>query len=448
MTGSGDATAGMRPQRDYAEDVLASRQWRQTIHLQEQKHALVEQHGIEEAFARYRELNDFAEHHEVQCKRLVGLREIASRRNGAFHETAPAEPFVVPPPAVVGDGAVGPLAGTARPMFVACLIDARVRSGSNVIEVDEYALLDFQGDELTRIDDRTDLDPAIFSATTEEAWIVTPPGASASLEIEEAFTLLGFRPRAFGHWLLEYLPKYFAAALSGALPAVPLLIEAGLPKPFRQALDLLLPPDIEIIELPRLATARVRRLWCASNLAYFPLYEVYNERFRWEYFAMPPVRYAPVIREMARRAELVRWQPSDVDRLFLAREPQWHDVINQEAIIAAAEAQGFLVVYPNRLDFFQQVQLVRHARFIVGPSGGSLFLAFFARPGTRLCMFRYVEDVIAAQIDMTGLFGAVGIAATVFTGRCVRRDEAFPPASDFEIDEAAFCRFLDRWLAE
>lgn len=47
-----------------------------------------------------------------------------------------------------------------------------------------------------------------------------------------------------------------------------------------------------------------------------------------------------------------------------------------------------------------------------------------------------------------GLFGEIGLDTTVLTGRCVRRDEAFPPASDFEVDEAAFCRFLDRWLTE
>jgi hypothetical protein len=56
------------------------------------------------------------------------------------------------------------------------------------------------------------------------------------------------------------------------------------------------------------------------------------------------------------------------------------------------------------------------------PSGGALFLAFFAKPGTKLCMFRWSADVIAAQTDMTGLFGEIGLDVTVFTGRCARRD--------------------------
>jgi len=433
---------------EYVEDTIGRDAWYDSVNTRTLKQSLVVESGVWEGFARYRQLNDQPGHDEIHCKRLGSLKEIAERRNGVFCETAPAnEPFVLPPPVVIGEGAVGPLAARARSMFVACLIDARVRSGSNVIEVDDLALLDYQGDELARIDDRIDLDPAIFSATNEAAWIITPQGAAASVEIEEAFTLLGFRPRAFGHWMLEYLPKYIGASLSGALPRVPVLIEAGLPKAHRQALDLLLPEDIEIIELPRLATARVRRLWCASNLAYFPLFEVYNERFKWEYFVMPPARYAPIIREMARRADRgCAHPPTGADRVFLAREPAWHDVTNQAAIVAAAEARGFLTVYPNRLDFAEQVRLVRHARFVMGPSGGAMFLNFFARPGTKLCMFRYVDDVIVAQCDMTGLFSAVGLDVTVFTGRCARLDPEFPPGSDFEIDEEAFCRFLDRWL--
>jgi capsular polysaccharide biosynthesis protein len=432
---------------EHVEDTLARDAWNNSFSTRKLKQSLVEELGVSAGFARYRQLNDQPEHDEIHCKRLGSVKEIAEQRNGVFCETAPAnEPFVLPPPVVIGEGGVGPLAAHTRSMYVACLNEARVRAGSNIIEVDDFALLDYQGDELARLDDRIDLDPAILCATKEVAWIITPKGAAASLEIEEAFTLLGFRPRAFGHLMLEYLPKYVGASLSGALPRVPVLIEAGLPKAHRQALDLLLPEDTEIIELPRLATARVRRLWCASNHTYFPLYEKYNERFKWEYFAMPPARYAPIIREMARRADRLCATPTGVDRLFLAREPAWHDVTNQAAIVAAAEARGFLTIYPNRLDFTEQVRLVRHARFVVGPSGGAMYLNFFARPGTKLCMFRYTEDVIAAQLDMTGFFSEVGVDVTVFTGPLTRPHVGFPPGSDFEIDESAFCRFLDRWL--
>jgi capsular polysaccharide biosynthesis protein len=410
------------------------------------KRSLVGQFGVAEGFARYRQHYGLPEQAEIRRLPLAPLRHVAERLRAAFVETAPGEAFVIPPPVVVGDGAVGPLTAHARSSFVACLVDACVRAGSSVIEAGGYAVLDYEGDELARIDDRIDVDPAIFHASPQEVWIIGGATAAATVEIDEAFSLLGLRSRVFGHWMLEYLPKYFAARLSGALPPVPLLIEAGLPKTHRQALALLLGEEVPIIELPWPGNARLRRLWCAPWLAYIPVFASW-ERFRDTYLlAAPPGRYAPVVREMARRADRVDLPATGADRLFLAREPAWHDVVNQAALIAAAEARGFLTVYPNRLNFAEQVALVRHAQFIVGPAGGAMYLAFFARPGTQLCMFRYCEDVRSAQTDMTGIFAEIGVEATVLTGPLARLDPELPPASDFAIDTAAFCRFLDGWL--
>ena len=76
-----------------------------------------------------------------------------------------------------------------------------------------------------------------------------------------------------------------------------------------------------------------------------------------------------------------------------------------------------------------------------------MYLNFFARPGTKLCMFRYIDDVIAAQVDMTALFSELGVDVTVFTGRCTRPNVDFPPGSDFEVDAQAFSSFLDQWLS-
>ena len=86
----------------------------------------------------------------------------------------------------------------------------------------------------------------------------------------------------------DYLPRYVAALASGALPPVPVVVDADLPKTHRQALDMMLPEGVEIIELPPFTTARVRRLWCAPSLMYMPLHEKANGRFKWDYLAAPP----------------------------------------------------------------------------------------------------------------------------------------------------------------
>ncbi len=414
------------------------------------KRALIDDLGLSDGFALYRKLINRPDHTELHLKQLASLREFASTGLCAFQEIARAgEPFVVQQPTVIGAGNHRAMEGRTRSMFVACLIDARVRSRSNIIEVDDVVLLDYQGDELARYDDRLYCDPAIFHATRDAAWVMTPPSDAPTIEIEEAFTLLGIYAGAFGHWMIDFLPKYVAASLSGALPNVPILIGSGMPASHRQALELMLPQGGEIIELQHFSSARVRRLWCASTVSYLAMLEVRNERFKWDYFALPPARFAPIIREMARRTDAATARPTGVERVFLARESfRHHKLTNHSAIAAAAEARGFLVVYPELLHFTEQARLLRHARFVLGPSGSAMFLAFFAQPATRLCLLSSVEDVADIGTELFGPLDAIGIDVTVFTGACLQVDTDIPANSDFVIEEEAFCRFLDEWLAD
>ena len=407
------------------------------------KRAFIENFGVDGGFAIYKTLIGRHDHEEIQRKRRGSLREIAESGLGAFHLCEPSQPFVVPPPVVVGaGGAVGPLAARARSMYVACLIDARIRAGSDVIEVDDLALFDQEAEEQLDYQDGLDADPGVFRATEERVWMIAPQGATASIEIPEAFTLLGRNAGHFGHLLGEYIPKYIAAILSKGMPRVPVIIEAGLGETFGQVIDQLLSDAVEIIELPRFATARVRRLWCAPALLSFPV-----QSAPYHTPATPPARYAPVVKEMARRMDRVASEPTGAERVFLAREPPGPKaLLNQAEILATAEARGFVAVYPNRLSFIDQVRFVRHAHFVVGPAGGSMLLLFFARPGTKICSFRCNEDVFTAQADMTGLYEETGLDVTIFTGSSPHPHPSQPWNSDYEIDEAMFERFLDQWL--
>lgn len=416
--------------------------------LMRAKRALVQALGLQLGFHLYRELISRPDHCEIHLKRLASLKDYCAQRAPTYHESSTGgEPFPLSAPTVVGDGEARAMVGITRSIFISCLIDARVRGGSAFIEVDDAVLLDYQGDELRRMDDQLDFDPAIFQASCEDAWVITPQGTEASVQIKEAFTLLGVRTDSFGHWLVEYLPKLVSASVSGALPRVPILVDADMPETHRQALQLMIPEGVEIIALQRFATARVRRLWCASAQGYFPIQEIYNERFRWEYLAVPPARFAAVAKEMVRRYDEIIKPRAGNDRVFLAREAHLgHQMTNRPAIEMQAANRGFLLVYPQQLVFTEQVRLARNARFIIGPSGSAICLARFAKPGTRLCVLAYIEDVPSVQAELTGVLDAIGVEATIFTGSCVRQDEEHPWYSDFEIDENAFGEFLDEWL--
>jgi capsular polysaccharide biosynthesis protein len=178
---------------------------------------------------------------------------------------------------------------------------------------------------------------------------------------------------------------------------------------------------------------------------HMPLLERMNVRFRWDFLGSPPARFAAVIREMARRIEPALVQPDACERIFLARKPELHrKLVNHAVIEAIAQARGFKLVYAEELSFREQASLLRYARFVVAPEGSALFLAFFARPGTRLCILEHPHT--AGLPLLTGPLNEIGVNVTVFTGPFYRLNEEWPHMSDYSINDIAFARFLDEWL--
>ena len=407
------------------------------------KQALTKNLGVEDGFAKYKQALDLPDSTHLRLKPIESLREIAQRRCGAFFETAPGgERFVLPPPKVIGEGVCQPLEGTTRSMFVTCLINARIRGRSAFIEVGETAVLDHQGAELAEIDFFFDFDAAVFHASQEAAWIITPQDDANSIELEEAFTLVGPWAHYFGDWMLDQLPTYVAATLSRALPPVPVLIDAGMPPTHRRSLELVLSGSREIIELPPFKTARVRRLWCAPSHKINSGF-LETERWQWGYTAIPPARIAPVVEEIRRRADKALPPGGGPERVFLARRESLHRrLVNHTAIEAAAAVRGFAIVYPEDLDFLGQVRLVRNARHIVAPDGSALFLGYFARPGMKLCVLTH-PLIFMMQIE-TALLS--GVEVTLLTGPYVRKKVKSPEESDYQIEESRFCAFLEDWL--
>jgi capsular polysaccharide biosynthesis protein len=410
------------------------------------KQALVAEFGREEGFAIYRQT---VTRHAGAClcaRLLESQFAFATTRSAAFTELAPAgETFTVGPPRVIGAGNHRPLSGSTRSLYVACLADARICGRSEVIDTSECSLIDFQGLELSRIDDEIEFDSAVFHRTKNTVYHITFASVADSMQVDEAFTLLGAHTDFFGHWMWEYLPRYIAAVLSGALPPVPILIDAHMPRSHRQALEMMLAGPVRIIEIPPFTTVTVRRLWCAPNLMYMPLHERQNARFKWDYMASSPARFVPVIDEMTRRADLALGTTSGPERVFLARKDFRHrKLVNRAAIEAMAKWRGFAIAYPEDLDFIEQVRLLRTARFVIAPEGSALFLTFFAQAGLRLCILNH--PVTEGLAIYNGLLAGREVDITVVTGPEMKKHHELPHYSDYRIDEPGFRRFLDGWL--
>jgi hypothetical protein len=242
--------------------------------------------------------------------------------------------------------------------------------------------------------------------------------------------------------MLEFLPRYIAADMSGGLPPVPVLVDAQVPESVRRCFEVMVRAGVEIIAVPPYVTVRVGRLWCGPSLHYAPAYEIMDADFRWDFLCPSPAQFRPVVREIARRATILPSEPASPARVFLGRRPHlWRKVVNAAAIEAAAAARGFAMVYPEELGFDRQVDLIRQARFVVAPEGSALFLLYFARPGTKLCILDH--PWIDEAISYNGMFD--GVEITIVTGPIVRSHAEFPHRADYEIDETVFCDFLDDW---
>jgi len=416
------------------------------VALVEIKRILVEQFGVQDGFAVYRRVLNLPDCDHLRLTPLRELREAAAERSIVFHELAPAgDRFSVAPPRVIGEGNHRTLEGVGRSIFVACLAHARVRGRSAFIKAGDVALLDYQGEELTRLDDRLTLDPAVFGEVNDrELWMIEPKGENCSVQIDEAFTLIGPYSLSFGHWMWEYLPKYLVASMSNLLPTVAVLVDRDMPSTHRQGLELMLPRGVQIIELAPFVTAHVRRLWCAPSQMHMGVFAKLNERAKWDYFASPPSRFSPIIREMVQRAEpaMLPAAANTSERIFLARRKQnTRKMVNREVIEAAAEARGFRIVCAEDLTFAEQASLLRRARFVVGPEGSAMGLLFFAQPGTRVLILQH--PYTAGSALLAGPLREIGINVTVMTGPYVRIDQDYAHFSDYEIDSLGFSRFLD-----
>jgi Glycosyltransferase 61 len=424
------------------------------------KRALLERFGPEAGFQAYRETLQLLDTDHVVHKPLRTLRDFAFEQADAFREVAPAgERFVIVPPRVIGESDRRPIGGISSSFFVACLNDARVRGRSGLVEAGGAALLDCADIELMQTDRRLSQDPAIFDLGNGQVWVIRPTADVCSMEIDEAFTLLGPSSYSFRHWMAEFLPRYVAALVSGVLPPVPVMIDKAddglMPRTHRQAMDLLLPQGTELIQVPPLATVRVGRLWCARSSIRLTAQSwtgtsLVSNDLPLNNLTQSPVRLTPLVLDMV--SHITRWlgPGSGPERIFLARRPYRDRKLGNRTVIEAiAEARGFRVLYPEDMPFLDQVHLVRSARFVIAPEGAAVFLALFARPGTQICIVGPPASV--GEPMLTTLLAEVGVDCEVIPGRAVGTQEtpgATTPCSplDYELDETNFSSILDRWI--
>lgn len=404
------------------------------------KRALVERFGLEQGFLVARPHLKVPGLEVMRPKDVVSLLSAVEDSPDFTRLWSGGRPFVHPSPPVVGDGDHTAQRGTSRSGFLACLVDVTVRGRSAIVMTASEAIVDFENDELSSFEDSPELDAGVLYADGSTYWAMEP--AEYSNVIDEAFMLTGSHTNDFGHWLTEYLPK-LAIALCAGLPQVPILVDEKIPRTHLQSLQLLC-PEVPVIVLPHLSACRVRRLWCASNPVYRGYYPT-DWSSAWQGMLPDPENFAFTIRKLKSLAAEAIQEPTGHDRLYLARKPERKKkLVNHAAIEGAAAARGFHVVYPEDLDFAEQMRLVHHARHVVAPDGSNGLLAYFVSAGARVCFLNSPHTL--PLVELNGLLQALEADFTIVTGPVVGEELDEPFWNDYRIDEKRFEAFLDDWL--
>lgn len=405
------------------------------------KRALVGALGLQAGFESYRGFIRLPEMDGLRELPLAGIAGWARAHGRYFREVrAGGEPCRMALPHIEGDGDHTVHHSVTRSAYLACIDGVTLRGGSSLIERENCVLFDYEGDELQRFETEFDFDAAAFAYGPGGIQVINGKGRP-SLQLAEAFSLLGARSIAFGHWLPEHLLKYAGALRDGLSADVPVLIDAVMPPTHREALELLF-PGVRICVVPAFARVDVARLWCAPTPYFASVCERRDARFRWESMSnYTAAGVAPGMAELARRADAFAGHAGN-GRLYLARRPTRHRLLeNHGDIERMAVARGYTCVYPEDAGFAEQVRLVRSARFIIAPQGSAIFLMFFAQPGTRLLLLHncYTDNLVG----FAGFFEAAGVQARVLAGEAPASGWGIDENSDYRIDPARLAIEID-----
>lgn len=401
------------------------------------KAALVERFGIDGAAIAYAQMAGLSGW-IMQTLPLQGLRSFAQQNARAYRTLHAVRNVTYPPPPVFGENRYPALHVRTREFFACELEDAIVSSKSNFILVDGTALLDIQDDELQRIPVLLTTDPLLIAGGAEGVTAVVPDW-NALPALPSALSLVGLHSHAFGHWIVEFLPKLLAWIDRDEFASVPILIDRQMPAQHVEVLRCLLGPDWPLVWLEPGTCRRVGRLLVASTPVYMPTGRQPGTSVPLENMGAYPEGLADLLKRGGARIGAPA-ATSGPRRLYLARKAGQHRrLVNHGEVERWARSRGFAVVDFAEHSFREQINLIRGADCLLGPEGSAFFAAFFARPGTRVGILNheFLEDF--AWYAQT--FSELGIHLGILVGETVAVREDYAVFSDYRIELPALERF-------
>jgi capsular polysaccharide biosynthesis protein len=285
-------------------------------------------------------------------------------------------------PAVVGEPAPDPVV-TFVPgyvPYVCTLRDATVFAAANVVLMpDGAAVNDTLADErygrfLTFMSEPVVLD-------RRDDHLLLDLGRFKPAQYDAAIMLSGSVSEHFGHWVPEYLCRLNYLVRHPRFAELPILVDSGMPPSHLDYLRRIVPN--KLVFLAKDVAVRCRELIVASPSTFFPVHLAPHHQVPPEMQGGVSVDCIRFVRD--RVLESVPPPSSGGRKIYLSRQSRaGRRPVNEDEISSFLASQGFEIVFPENLNFEDQVRLFQSAEVIVAPNGSSILNVIFAPKETKI----------------------------------------------------------------
>lgn len=413
--------------------------------LQPWKASLAHLLGAETAAAAFASMADIGVG-TIESRPLNGLIEHARARAIVYEELFGSRTVVLTPPRQLRTVPQEAVSRRSRTVAFCVVRDVVVTGKSNVLLSGGRAALDLQPGEPELYPLDLDVDPVVFAPGRDAATVLIGRGARECPPVPRALTLTGVHTSNFGHWLLEFLPRVWAAARRDGFDEVTILVDARMHPQLRPALEFFVGPSHPIRELEPWEAVRVEELWTCSSIVYFPVGPRPGESENDDPLPIDAEAFAAVVEWIRPRLEALSVHRGG-RRVYLSRQDSQHRrLVNRQEVEAFFADRGFEIYDPGALPFVEQLRRIREADVVVGPDGSAMWLAFLAERGTRVGYLNnpFLEEHWWVQANHL----ALGHRFLVLTGDVVALHPDYRKFSDYRIDVASLDAFLDELFRE
>lgn len=271
-------------------------------------------------------------------------------------------------------------------VYAVVVRDALLRSNTNIITVGEQAI--FQ-DLYDSVKDYTSEEiNGIHLVNSKKKLISFFDNNYRTFKLNSAASFLAAFSGNYAHWLTEILPKIATFCSLEKFKNVPLIVNNELHNNIMQSLNLVVDEKRLVYLLGKKVKVKVNKLYELSTIGYAPIGQK-------NIFDRQGVFSPDALRLMRDKifAELknlpVKKYPK---KIYLKRNSYIRNLINEKEIIEILINKGFKIIETEKLSFFEQVSIIKNAKYITGPVGAAYANLIFASSGAKI-------NILAGEVE-------------------------------------------------